>query len=128
MQALRFHLSALVHPDVLKQTVITIDDGERFTPDATIYADRSRESALPVCAFIEVKNKVGTGDCNPTLQCQSDFTKLFCKCCRFSANSRSLRYGRILDASYRPVFLLAIAAPRLLVLAPSSRTHSSLKN
>ncbi|KAF9643961.1 hypothetical protein BDM02DRAFT_3272735 [Thelephora ganbajun] len=103
MQALRSHLSDLVHQDIFTEATITLDDNEWMEPGATIYTGCHWGSAWPVCAFVEVKNEVGTGGCDPALQCQSDFVRL----CSASTP--------IIDASCCPVFLLAIAGPRLLV-------------
>ncbi|KAF9643722.1 hypothetical protein BDM02DRAFT_3123011 [Thelephora ganbajun] len=76
VQALRSHLSDLVHQDVLTQATITLDDNEWMKSDATVYTGCHWASAWPVCAFVEVKNEVGTGGCDSALQCQSDFVRL----------------------------------------------------
>jgi hypothetical protein len=76
MSALRPLLADSVHPDIHRWVTLDIDDGEKITADGTVLADYSPERPLSVCAFVEVKNEVGTGACDPALQCQSDFVKL----------------------------------------------------
>ena len=74
---LRPLLADLVHKHILNPMLITLDDNKRMQPDATIFANRNWGSMRPVCAFFEGKNEVGTGGCDPILQCQSDFVKLY---------------------------------------------------
>lgn len=73
---LRSLLSTLVHPGFRDATSVPIDDDDEFWPDGKVNSTRLWGSALPVCALLEVKNEVGTGGCDPALQCQSDFVKL----------------------------------------------------
>ena len=75
MLALRRLLADLVHDDMLESREIDFDDKRWMKPDATIFA-RPVMGLHPVCAFLEVKNEIGTGGCSPLLQCQSDFVKL----------------------------------------------------
>ena len=81
VKAIRQHLSALVHNDVLTEETNEIDNGKCFKPDGTIFASPSPDPPRSVCAYVEVKNEIGTGGCDPTLQCQSDFVK----CCSSSS-------------------------------------------
>ena len=76
LKTLKPYLGTLVHPYASRQTTHMIDGGKKFAPHATIFSESPQESVSPVCAFLEVKNEVGTGSCDPALQCQSDFVKL----------------------------------------------------
>lgn len=76
MSALRPCLADLVHGDAMIFSKVDLGDGKWFEPDATIRADYIQGRPQPVCAFVEVKNEVGTGGCDPALECQSDFVKL----------------------------------------------------
>jgi len=76
IKALRPYLSSLIHIDAWDEKTVPLDGKNYFKPDATIQAGCSWGPTRPICAFIEVKNEVGTGGCDPALQCQSDFVKL----------------------------------------------------
>jgi len=69
-------LMDLVHMNMSSSLKIGLDNQKRIEPDATIRAVCNVGLARPVCAFLEVKNEIGTGGCDPALQCQSDFVKL----------------------------------------------------
>ena len=77
MVVLRPLLALLVHKDILNFGTIYLDDNRRMQPDATVFAGCNWGVMRPVCAFFEAKNEVGTGGCDPILQCQSDFVKLY---------------------------------------------------
>ena len=76
VRALRPSLADLLHRNMFNSFIIYIDGSKQMNPDGAIYAGCYWGITMPVCAFLEVKNEVGTGDCDPALQCQSDFVTL----------------------------------------------------
>jgi hypothetical protein len=77
---LRTHLENLLHNTVLTKKAFTILGQEKVMSEDAIFADIPDYPLLedkPVCVFVEVKNEVGTGECDPALQCQSDSVKVY---------------------------------------------------
>jgi hypothetical protein len=78
--ALQSSLKILLHDAVLTETILNIDADRRIIPDGVIQVKlplRPQLEREPVCFFTEVKNEVGAGDCDPALQCQSDYVKVY---------------------------------------------------
>ena len=98
VKAIGQSLSALVHSEVLNDPT-NYTDGSSFKPDGTIYASHSPNSPRSVCAYVEVKNEIGTGGCDPALQCQSDFVKL---CSSSTVGVLPIRDGSLLNVASVP--------------------------
>ena len=79
IDALGPSLRTLLHPRVLKQTYLYLEGDEYIVPDGHIEV-RTKHRGLerePICFFTEVKNEVGAGGCDPALQGQSDFVRIY---------------------------------------------------
>lgn len=78
MAALRtINLPGLVHVGILN-TLVLDSNGSKYIPDGAVSIFHPLQLRTMFCAFVEVKNEVGTGGCDPAMQCQSDFVKLCC--------------------------------------------------
>ena len=73
-------LQDLVHPRIFDQAKLEIEGKKWIMPDGVVCVELKLEgevSHLPICTFSEVKNEVGVGVCDPALQCQLDYVKVY---------------------------------------------------
>lgn len=50
----------------------------RYQPDGLIFTRRDNNDAVPILV-LETKNEVGTGGCDPEVQCAFSYRKLWCE-------------------------------------------------
>ena len=77
MSAMEGYLRTLL-PGFISGQEITIDEEDHIRPDGAVAVNTPKSlPRQPYCVFLETKNESGTGTCDPTLQCQSDFLKVY---------------------------------------------------
>lgn len=78
VEALRPFLRRLVHPSIATSLRLPVTQNS-ILPHGVVYVEPKLESdsQVAICALMELKNEVGTGGCDPALQCQSDFVKIY---------------------------------------------------
>lgn len=124
-------------PSLTWRPCFSFRDGRRIEPDGAVSVDIPQYPDLvttPICVFFEMKNEVGTGNCDPAQQCQSDFVRLYssddvsalpsvsCQLTDRSSGRCSGMHRVVLPFSWR------LPVPESCSLVPYLPTLSSLKS
>ena len=72
-------LKRLLHSTVLTEMRFHLENDKTVAPDGHVRVTTNHRGLKqePICFFTEVKNEVGVGKCDPALQAQSDFVKIY---------------------------------------------------